>query len=1170
MIIRPVTTATSEKAQPTIKCPDCGSAEVEYKSKKAVWECRACEERFPGPPPQDDTRYQRLSDKAKNPKSIFFSYGHDSNKELVERFRADLEKRGHRVWFDAKDIGNWDDWKGAITRGIDRSDMAIAFLSRHALRDPGVCRNEIAISLNRFGVIYPVAVESDIFDDTPVTIRHFQWPDLSQWRAIRQGEIPGQDWERWYESRLIELITKIEGEASQFVDESRVLREVLRPSTFESKFAQHLPGFIGRDWVIDAYRHWLEEQPQSRLFWIKAGPGVGKTALAANLAARERGAIVASWFCDAKSPTLKDPAQMIRSLAYQLSLRWEDYRVRLMRNIGIAAATSNDSLDEIARRLNTQVPQDLFRTLIIEPLINLIWREHKLVIVIDGLDEATEDDGNNPLTEFLAKEMGNLPEWIGLVVTSRPEPGVIASLQGFRPFEFDTEDPRNLDDLRAWYQAHLVKQEQLGGLEPDEQRRLEELLIERSEGMVLYLKLVEEGLNEQSFKPADLERLTPGLAGLYANYSISFQHRFGNVYESDIRLLMRLLVAAAGPLPEDLACEILGWNSEQFSKTRIRLGSYIVESPAGLELFHKTLKDWLGQKENNLFYVDPELGRQQIADSLFKEVAAVDSFSVRWREPIRLWLGIWWNDLTQKTDFMALTTLGTKLKDWGDSSAAEKLFRKVLEISKTTLSTDPGVIAGAQNNLGSILSDTGRDGEAEIFFRQALDILKSGVRVDGLSLAACLNNLAGMFRKRGRYDQAEPLYIEALAIQKEVLPAGDPEIAPILNNLAVLLHTTGRSDQAESLLRESLEIRRATLPAGHPHIARGLSLLADLLKKTSRYGEAEKMYREALQTLRNSLPSDHPEVLTCAIELSNVLVNTDQYKEAESVLQEALSIRKAELSAGRSEIISSLADLAQLLQAKGRASDAEAIYREALDMAKVDASCVYPKLGVLLNNLALLLMNTGRNSEAEPMFREALATAKRLLPTNHSEIAKNLGNLAASLMYSGKTREAEALFREALETQKNVLPASPLDIASLKSSLGYLLKTIGKFDEAERLYREALSIRKASLPVTHPTIADSLNNLALLLNGLGRNEEVIPLLREKLDIDFANLPPGHLDLVQGLNTLNKLINAVARLKEPKAIKITVGSDVTVREKVGRNEACSCGSGKKYKRCCGRS
>jgi hypothetical protein len=38
---------------------------------------------------------------AAKPKRIFFSYGHDANRELVDRFKADLEARGHKVWVTA-------------------------------------------------------------------------------------------------------------------------------------------------------------------------------------------------------------------------------------------------------------------------------------------------------------------------------------------------------------------------------------------------------------------------------------------------------------------------------------------------------------------------------------------------------------------------------------------------------------------------------------------------------------------------------------------------------------------------------------------------------------------------------------------------------------------------------------------------------------------------------------------------------------------------------------------------------------------------------------------------------------------------------------------------------------------------------------------------------------
>lgn len=60
------------------------------------------------------------------------------------------------------------------------------------------------------------------------------------------------------------------------------------------------------------------------------------------------------------------------------------------------------------------------------------------------------------------------------------------------------------------------------------------------------------------------------------------------------------------------------------------------------------------------------------------------------------------------------------------------------------------------------------------------------------------------------------------------------------------------------------------------------------------------------------------------------------------------------------------------------------------------------------------------------------------------------------------------------------------------------------------------------------------------------------VLRQKTQVDFggAGLP------------LSELSNVAGMLRETPAMPVT-------RQKVGRNEPCPCGSGKKYKKCCGR-
>jgi len=76
-----------------MKCPHCSSTDTTWKSKASKWECNSCEERFEGAPPSLHQVPSPLSQKAAKPKRIFFSYGHDANRELVDRFKADLEAR---------------------------------------------------------------------------------------------------------------------------------------------------------------------------------------------------------------------------------------------------------------------------------------------------------------------------------------------------------------------------------------------------------------------------------------------------------------------------------------------------------------------------------------------------------------------------------------------------------------------------------------------------------------------------------------------------------------------------------------------------------------------------------------------------------------------------------------------------------------------------------------------------------------------------------------------------------------------------------------------------------------------------------------------------------------------------------------------------------------------
>ena len=899
------------------RCPHCGSLNTVFKERAGEWECQDCERRFPATAAEP-----LLADRAAEPKQLFFSYGHDANRELVDRFKADLERRGHTVWIDYKDIGAWDDWKGRITQGIHDADLAIAFLSKHSTRDPGVCRNEIAMALYHFSTAYPVLVEPKAQVDVPNTVKHLQLLDLQEWRSIRDGQVPGTDFESWYQERLIEITDRIEGECTQFADEARVLREVLRPASFDSTFAQHVEGFVGREWAFEEFERWLE-QPDSRVFWLKAGPGFGKTAFAVNLADRRRDAVVGSWFCRQQSSELRDPVRALRTIAFQLALRWPDYRTRLLPRLNVFAGSAEAQRQGAREDIGKKNLTDLFRLLLAEPLAGLIPRKDKHVILIDALDEASDAQGSNPLTRLLVEQLELLPPWIGFLVTSRPDAAVVNLLQGYKPFELNGGDPRNVADLEAYCAASAVLQKQLAVLGEDEKQQLLQRLIAKSEGMVLYLKLIEEGLREGSLTLADSDALEAGLKGLFSRYLQGFEARFGADYESGIQPLLRLVVGAPGALPLELARQVLGWDREAINKARARIGSYLVDALDGVTLFHKSLAEWLTDSSSGRFVLDGEAGGEQLAEFLWKAFQETeDKTELAWPMQTRRWLPEWLPSMPAWRDINALELYGDYLKmvwRWED---AEAVSRRRLALCERLLGQAHPETADSLTSLAKLRRLKGDSADAEALHRRALEIREKVLGAEHRDTADSLSNLATLLGKKGDSADAEALHRRALEIREKVLGAEHRDTADSLSNLADLLRKKGDSVAAAALDARSMEIYAKLISSKDPEIAATLTDYAGELRaeasgeelrdpvppremadwlssraiwceKKGKFAEAEHLYRMALKCLEEALGAEHPDTVSSINNLARVLAGQSDYAGAETLYRRALAVSES-------------------------------------------------------------------------------------------------------------------------------------------------------------------------------------------------------------------------------------------------------------------------------------
>lgn len=573
-------------------CTNCTSTNTYFSKKRNIFICEDCGAEFQ---PEADPF---------EPQKVFLSYGHDDNTPLVEMIKEDLEKRGHEVWFDRKDIKPGDDWRQKITAGIKSSNQVLSFLSQHSTRDPGVCLDEISIAIAvKNGNIKTVLLENEEQVSPPPSLSHIQWLDMKEWQIkFTQG---GEEWLQWYQAKLDEILKIIESKESiQFSGEIERLKKQLRPISSEQRISSLLKReMTGRDWLTQKVESWCDnEADNSRLFWLTGAPGVGKSKFAAHLAHFGKHRIIAAEFCEWHKSDHRDAHKVIRSLAFQLATRLAAYRTILF------SLPELDSLD-------TKSATDLFSYLITDPLnsANIDGGHSRYLILIDALDEAA--DGNrNPLVELLAREARNLPHWLGLIVTSRPEASVTAPLQGLNPYVLDTGTEKNKEDIRQ-YLIEELKVELKG--RPNAEEITEEILT-KSEGVFLYVERVCNDIKDGHLSLDHLDKFPKGLGGIFWDF---FSRQFPDLdrFKREIRPALRAILAALEPLPLEILQDLFNWQDEELRDFVRTLGSlFPVSELNGVETirpYHKATIDWLkDESSNSPYYVSLDEGHKQIVE----------------------------------------------------------------------------------------------------------------------------------------------------------------------------------------------------------------------------------------------------------------------------------------------------------------------------------------------------------------------------------------------------------------------------------------------------------------------------------------------------------------------------------------------------------------------------
>ena len=550
---------------------------------------------------------------------VFISYAHQppDNAAFVERVRARLAQDGIATWKDETGIAHGESWRRAIIQGLRNSDYTIAFLSKQSVRDPGVCLDELNIALHvKGGAILPVLIEPETEVGAPHHIAHRQWIHMEDWRTAGDA---------WFEVKVQEILTVLRDPAEQrLAAEIGVLERVLKPIEQAAAISEKIEGFVGREWMRAALDTKRNGSLPRRLIWITGGPGTGKSAFAAWLATWHRGSTIALNLCEAGVDARNDPAQVVRTIGYQLARRAEDFRDHLLHRLArlhhadVRLDTPEDAiraiegnLAAIDANLRKMQPEALFDWLLAEPLHLCIDGTRSLVL-LDGLDE-TLRDGECPLADLLAQRAARLPAWLAIAATSRDVAAIRAIFAQLEPLRLDAGDHET--DLRVYA---------LGWLGAG-QDALVDRVVAASGGTFLYLTLLRQAVENGWMRLASPEGLPRGLTGIYRRW---FRHLFPDKarYETEYLPLLSVLTVARQPVPLSVLTELFGWTARQRARVRRDLDTLFPVRNEAMAPFHTSLRDWL-RGTNDLgagpdYMADEDAGVTRLAGTLWPRFTA--------------------------------------------------------------------------------------------------------------------------------------------------------------------------------------------------------------------------------------------------------------------------------------------------------------------------------------------------------------------------------------------------------------------------------------------------------------------------------------------------------------------------------------------------------------------
>jgi hypothetical protein len=362
-----------------------------------------------------------------------------------------------------------------------------------------------------------------------------------------------------------------------------------------------------RQWMKEKLEKFVNNEDHSvcKMFWVQAEAGMGKTAFTSSIVNNYQLSqrILAVFFFQFGDKQSSDVSNICKSFAFQMAKIVPDSRDYIQQGI--------ERMNEMNKENKPPSDQELMKLLVLNPMNTIQKPSHlksseKMLLVFDALDEigVTESKERKSFLLFLKNILDQLPEWVRVFITSRPEADIKRELDKYEPEVIRADDPRHMEDLRQY--AGFILEKVMKDRNMISAAVV--LIAKKSEGRFIYISSIADFLqknNQHSWDLNSLDQILPdGMDDSYRQNFERIRKRNEATFDKECRPLLSLLVTMLEPLRVIDIHHILGLKSLMKTKKLIQQLSAMFPVRGEFEeeriyVFHKSVTDFLTDKSRS-------------------------------------------------------------------------------------------------------------------------------------------------------------------------------------------------------------------------------------------------------------------------------------------------------------------------------------------------------------------------------------------------------------------------------------------------------------------------------------------------------------------------------------------------------------------------------------------